>query len=586
MSTEPVSPRAAACCLGVICVLGLTLRVWGLGWGLPDLHHPDEIWILNRALALANNHFNPRNFLYPTLYFYALFAWEGVYFVVGRLAGWYGSLAGFERSFFVDPSRLVMAGRALTVLFGVLTLPALYKFGARLFDRATGLGAALLLAVAPFAVRDAHYIKHDVPVTLFVVLAQAAVARLVVDAGAAARRRAWTIAGAMAGLALSTQYYAFPVIVPIVVAAGIDARRTGAWGAACVRLSWAGAASIAAFLAASPFFVREFGAVVRDMVAVRQIDMDRAVAHAGAFSSLDAYVHMIATDALGWTTALLAVAGFALAFTGDRARGLILVCFPLAFLAFLGNTVPMSRYLNPMLPSLALAAAVALTKGRAFFHENRKKRPGLIFAALLIAVAVPGLVGSLRADAFYRQADTRTLAREFIERTAAPGTTVLVQPHGVQLRPSREALLEALRLHLGSESAASIKFQKQLEAAALVAPTYRVLYLGRVTDGGFDPDKIYVPPDALAGAGGLQPLRDLRVAYVALNRYNDGTSAFGPLDAALRREARLLVMFSPYRAEVGPDRRAAIAPFFHNTADRIDPALERPGPIVEVWQIE
>jgi hypothetical protein len=73
---------------------------------------------------------------------------------------------------------------------------------------------------------------------------------------------------------------------------------------------------------------------------------------------------------------------------------------------------------------------------------------------------------------------------------------------------------------------------------------------------------------------------------VAVNRYNDGTSAFGPLDAALRREAQLLVTFSPYRAEVGPDRRAAVAPFFHNTADRIDPALERPGPIVEVWRID
>jgi len=106
--------------------------------------------------------------------------WEGLFFVAGRLAGLYGSVAAFEREFFVDPSRLVMAGRALTALFGVATVAAVYRLGARLFDRATGLGAALLLAVPPFAVRDAHYIKPHAPGTLFVVLAHAPVAALVV----------------------------------------------------------------------------------------------------------------------------------------------------------------------------------------------------------------------------------------------------------------------------------------------------------------------------------------------------------------------------------------------------------------------
>jgi hypothetical protein len=113
-----------------------------------------------------------------------------------------------------------------------------------------------------------------------------------------------------------------------------------------------------------------------------------------------------------------------------------------------------------------------------------------------------------------------------------------------------------------------------------------VLYLGKVTDGGFDPEKIYISPDAFATDVGLEPLRAQRVAYVALNRYNTEHSAFGSLNAALQREARLLATFTPYRADVAPNRRAAIAPFFHNTADRIDPALERPGPVVEVWRID
>jgi hypothetical protein len=152
----------------------------------------------------------------------------------------------------------------------------------------------------------------------------------------------------------------------------------------------------------------------------------------------------------------------------------------------------------------------------------------------------------------------------------------------VQLRASREALLEALRLHLGSESLASIKFQKQLEAAGMVSPTYHVWYLGDVTDAGNNPDIVYISPKALGGAAGLQPLRERQVAYVAVERYNE---PFEPLYEALQKGARLLATFTPYRPDVGPERRAAVAPFFHNTADRIDPALERPGPTVDVWRI-
>ena len=580
------STTRGAWTLAAIAGMALALRLWAAGWGLPDVLHPDEPYILNRALGFAKGDLNPRNFLYPTLYFYVLFAWEAGFFVVGRLAGVYGSLAAFEREYFVDPTHLMIAGRVLTALFGVATIAAVYRFGTRLFDRRTGLGAALLLAVAPFAVRDAHYIKHDVPVTLFIVLAQAACARLVIDADAAERRGPWAIAGALAGLSLSTQYYAFPVVVSIVIAAIIQASRSGRWREAFAMLLVSAAASIAAFVATSPFLLIEIRTAIRDMVAVRQIDVDRAVTGSGAFTSLGAYVRMMAADAIGWPAALAATAGFVIALARDWRRGVLLISFPTAFLAFLANTVPMSRYLNAMLPSLALAAAVAISSAIGALEQRAIRVPPWLAAAIFLVIGAPGLVGSVRSDRFFGRADTRTLARQFIERTAPAGTTVLVQPHGVPVRPSRDAIVEALRAHLGSESAASVKFQKQIAAASIISPTYRVLYLGRVTDGGLDPDKFYVSPQAVDEDAGLTPLRARRVAYVAVTRYNTGNSAFEPLTAALQREAHLLATFSPYRVDVSPARRAATPPFLHNTADRIDPALDRPGPTVDVWKID
>ena len=70
-----------------ILVIGSALRLVGLAYGLPAVYNPDEIAIMNRALGLSQNRLDPQNFLYPSLYFYALFAWEGLWFVVGRVSG-------------------------------------------------------------------------------------------------------------------------------------------------------------------------------------------------------------------------------------------------------------------------------------------------------------------------------------------------------------------------------------------------------------------------------------------------------------------------------------------------------------------
>ncbi len=45
---------------------------------------------------------------------------------------------------------------------------------------------------------------------------------------------------------------------------------------------------------------------MRDMVAVREIDIDRAVVGHTASVSLDSYLHMLATDAIGWPVELRA----------------------------------------------------------------------------------------------------------------------------------------------------------------------------------------------------------------------------------------------------------------------------------------
>jgi hypothetical protein len=567
--------RRVAAIVAGIAVLALALRLAGLGYGLPAVYNPDEVAILNRALAFSGGDLNPHNFVYPTLYFYVLFAWEGLWFVAGRVAGVYGSLAAFERSFFVDPTLIYLAGRALTVVCGVLTVAAVYRLGARLFDRATGLGAALVLAVAPLAVRDAHYIKHDVPVTLLVVLTHVVLAGLVLEP-ARDRTRGWVLAGGVAGLAMSVHYYALVLVAPIVVAAAMaPASREKTMAAIARRVVTAGLACAATVVLTSPFVFLDFGRALQDVRSNHDIVMGRVTTWFGAAPF---YLGWLARDAAGVVAFGLAIVGVVVAALTQRRRAALALAFPAAFFLFIANTFPASRYLNAIVPFVALFAGRAIAAMAGAGPVMRRAA----WVALALAT-IPAALASLHIDRFFRQTDTRTLALRWIERELPSGTSVLIQPYSVPLRPSRAALVEALTAHLGSPDRASVKFRRELALDPYPQPAYRTIYLGT---GGLDTDKIYVDPAAFDAGDGLAPLRARAVTHVVLKRYNVPDPALVSLRADLAREGRLLASFSPYRPGVGAERQAAVAPFLHNTDTRVDDVLERPGPIVEIWAVD
>jgi hypothetical protein len=206
-------------------------------------------------------------------------------------------------------------------------------------------------------------------------------------------------------------------------------------------------------------------------------------------------------------------------------------------------------------------------------------------AVYWIAIAVaatPAVEASLATDFFIRRDDTRTLAQRYIESHLPAGSTILVQPYSAPLTPSRDGLIEALTRNLGSAERASVKFQLQLSVNPYPAPAYRLIYLGR---GGLDAEKIYVDPAELATSG-VEPLRRLGVTYVLLKGYNTLDPETLQVRAVLAREGRIIARFSPLVA--GPDahERTAVEPFLHNTDARIDPALERPGPPLDLWQLD
>lgn len=563
--------------LGLVVVGAVALRVIGLQYGLPAVYNPDEAAIMARALSFARGTLNPDNFLYPTFYFYVLFAWVGVYLGFVWLTGRVESMAGLPRLYFTDPTGIYTAGRTLGVVTGAATVLAVHRLTVKLVDQRAALAAALFLAVAPVHVRDSHYVKHDVPATLAIVLAYVAMVRLWPGTRPdAARTRDTLVAGAACGVAFSTHYYSVFLAVPLAL---VIVRGWRAEGISVVvrQLAWGAAASAAVFFALSPFIALEPFTAWRDITANRQIVVDRVVA-AGAFAPAVRYGQMLWHDSVGVPLVLLGLAGAVWMLVREPGRAVLLLAFPVPFLLFIMNTAPASRYLNPLVPFLAIFSAWTLST---VFGRGGWRSRGYWMAVAL--AATPALVQSIESGLFFRQEDTRTLAERYIHRHLPAEATILVQPYSVMLTPSRTGLVEALTHHLGDPDRASIKFQLQLSLDPYPHPAYRLIYLGR---GGMDVDKIYVDYSELGGPQGLDRLRSLGVAFVVFKRYNEPEPEALPLLAALADEGRRIAAFSPYRPGLTEAEQSQIEPFLHNTDTRIRAALDRPGPPVEIWRID
>jgi hypothetical protein len=365
---------------------------------------------------------------------------------------------------------------------------------------------------------------------------------------------------------VSTQYYAIFLAFSIVAVAVADIRRAGTWHETASLFLWCVGGAVVGFLAGTPFLLFDLQKGLSDIAHVREVDVDRAVA-GGMFSATGAYLRILLLDAVGWPVWLAAIAGAIWALVSDWRRGLLLVSFFVPFFAFIANTVPMSRYLNVVLPLIALSAAVAVVKLSRWSGGKRTSQA----VAFVVLTMAPGLLASIQTSLFLRQSDTRTLAREFLEQRLRPGESVLLQPYSAPLRPSREALVDALRRNLGSETRASAKFQNMLALEPYPEPSYRLVYLG--DDDGLDVDKVFISPRAFGEADALSALRDHHVRYVVLKQSNTSNPSLAALEAALLREARRVAVFTPYRQDATPEERAKVPPFMHNTAARLHPAL-------------
>ena len=418
--------------IGLILLFALTVRIWGLGFGLPYAHHIDESRYIFSAVGMwQDGTLNPGWFHQPTFYTYLIAAGMGGYYGVGYLLGIFQSTADLFRptyhfdGFIPVPAEFWLA-RILTVVLALATVWVVYKMGQRWLGQTGAIVAAAFLGLSIFHVISSHFIATDVPVGFFIMLALFFCIRL----SETGQMRDYLWVGFFVGLAVGTKYSAYVLIVPAGLAHLL------AWRRGHVRLLYLallgmGLVAGLTFFLTTPYAVFDNTQFTADLRY--EWEHHKVLGHVGAEGSSGQWLLLqLLTRSDRWLT-LLALLGMGLAVWQRHWPSLLVASFTVAyFVSMATNLVRFERFLVPMIPALAISAGYfgAITSGWLV-----RKRP-LLGPFLLLLLLLEPAVWVIQFDSQLSQTEARTLAREWIVKNVPAQSKLATERYAPNLDES------------------------------------------------------------------------------------------------------------------------------------------------------
>lgn len=434
---KQIQSHAGTVLLALILLLAFWLRVRGIGFGLPNLYHPDEDAVLMPAInILKTGNFDPLRMEYGTLHIYLLTVVSAIVFILSARNGQIqdtSQLTIFERgtypSVYQFPEYFI-AGRLTSVLMGTGIVLLTYMLARRLGTQRQGLIAATIAAILPALVTHSHYVTTDIPVTFWIMLGLYLLIRAY-DNWFVDTMWAYAGAGFVCGLAVSTKYNAILLVLPLLLVPLLRVRTLDKW--LTLRVLIGPIAMLAGFLVGTPFallnlpkFLYWFGYSLRLYNAPRELLIPVWQWHLN--------YHLTSPHAI---IIVLGLGGFIVSFFQWGRRALIVNSFVFVlFGAVFSQTNAQARMWIPSAPIIIIWAALALD-WTIHFLETRlssgRKRIFISYAPLI--VLVPLLVTSIQYGTRFQQEDIRTLAQRWVKENVPPGTAIAVDYMHPNLNP-------------------------------------------------------------------------------------------------------------------------------------------------------
>lgn len=419
--------KTAALIVGLLTLIGAVLRFWKIGFGLPYIFYSDEALVTYIALNMGGGDLNPHSFIHPNLFHYLLLFLDVLYILGGMALGIFHKPSEAWQLYRTNPTVFYVIGRMANALFGTLTIPVVYWAGKKVFNKETGLLAALFLTFSPMHIQWSQLAYVDVPLTFFVTLAFI-FSFLAFEKGSI---RSFVLSGFTCGLAGSTKWQGFVALLwgPLASLLFTLKNKTS------ILTGLLGKRTIVYFLffsltfvVISPFLFLDFSWFRREIVWLWGNLQPSGRGQLGYEGSWNWFYYLFGPMAygLGLPVEVLGILGLLVLVFRMDLRRLFFVSFPVVYFLIVGaSRLRIPKYILPASPFFCISAAffIVWLLSKAAGEDKRRLSLGLAMVGFL--VVLPSALDSLRYAYLKTQPDTRQLVYEWVRGHIPPQSKIL-----------------------------------------------------------------------------------------------------------------------------------------------------------------
>jgi len=415
-----------------ILALALGLRVWGIGFGLPyDLTY-DEGKEVHRAFKLGVGEYY-WGFGKGGLY-YLLFVEYGLLYVFWWVIGHVGDTHEFALQVLRDPSIVFLLGRWTVAIMGTLTCLVVFLIGRRLYDWRVGLGAAFIGATAYSHGMISHKINVDIGMVLAVwgsILAYLEYEKR--------EERRWLIGtGVLAGVAIAFKLPGAIILPALFLAIGSQSER---WRYPRRMVKEAGIVLLTTMVTltvVAPAWTMNIGSLHKNFSSLTSVTPTGT--SEGNIRDAIKLVGRVDAGRTGYLKVLLKDYNLALTLTTllggvfavlRRQRWSVILCVLIALFLVVMSAADGNQpehYLLPIMPAMWLLSSQAIA-------EVSRRHWWLNVVGLILVVFV-SFITLVRQDVEWTKADTRVLAKEWMEANVPSGAKILMDGYQYRFVPS------------------------------------------------------------------------------------------------------------------------------------------------------